>query len=323
MNKLKWLIKRELWEHKGMLLWTPVVIGAVMTALAAAMLLFSTQGAHFQSQLMVNGQVTDLHHMGGFLEGGAPADVAAVLAKHYLDATTPLFIVMGILIFFYCLSALYHDRRDRSLLFWKSLPVSDRLTVASKLATALVVAPLITSAVALASGLAMLIMLALTMSARHFNVIGPLLASPDLYLGPLRLLGMWPIYFLWALPTVGWLLMVSAWARSKVFLWAVGSPLLIAMLGVWAQKTLQPALDIAWYMRHIVGHLLLGLIPGSWFMRDRFGGRALADAGDASLSSLSGPAWDVLGTPSLWLGAAAGVLMLYVAIRLRRWRDAS
>jgi hypothetical protein len=26
MKTMKWLIKREMWENKGMLLWTPVVI---------------------------------------------------------------------------------------------------------------------------------------------------------------------------------------------------------------------------------------------------------------------------------------------------------
>ncbi|MES2742431.1 MAG: hypothetical protein V4754_15985 [Pseudomonadota bacterium] len=324
MNKLKWLIKRELWEHKGMLVWTPVAIGALMTALAGAMLLLSNAGARFQGQLMINGQVTDLQHLGGLLHGGVAADVAAVLAKHYLDGSIALFMVMGILIFFYCLSALHSDREDRSLLFWKSLPISDRVTVVSKLVLALVVAPLITIGVATASALLILIILVLTMSAKHFHVIAPLLANSELYLGPLRLLSVWPVYFLWALPTVGWLLMVSAWARSKVFLWAVGAPLLVALLGLWVQRTLEPALNIGWYLRHIVGRLLLGLIPGAWFMPGSRGDRMLSGGlGDPSLSSLSGSAWEVLAQPSLWLGVAAGTLMLYAAVRLRRWRDGS
>ncbi|WP_210235883.1 ABC-2 transporter permease, partial [Mesorhizobium sp. M1C.F.Ca.ET.212.01.1.1] len=55
-----------------------------------------------------------------------------------------LFIgVLAFVVFFYCLGALYDDRRDRSILFWKSLPLSDTQTVLSKVISALIVAPLI------------------------------------------------------------------------------------------------------------------------------------------------------------------------------------
>ena len=50
-------------------------------------------------------------------------------------------IVLGVVVFFFCLGALFDDRKDRSVLFWKSLPISDQATVLSKVAMALVVAP--------------------------------------------------------------------------------------------------------------------------------------------------------------------------------------
>jgi ABC-2 type transport system permease protein len=69
----------------------------------------------------------------------------------------PVLMVLGFLVFFYCLGALHDERRDRSLLFWKSLPVSDYTTVMSKLLLAVVVAPLITMGIAIVLGLVMLV----------------------------------------------------------------------------------------------------------------------------------------------------------------------
>ena len=58
---------------------------------------------------------------------------------------------------FYCLDALYGERRDRSILFWKSLPVSDLTTVLSKASIPIVVLPLLTFAVTVATQLIMLL----------------------------------------------------------------------------------------------------------------------------------------------------------------------
>ena len=58
--------------------------------------------------------------------------------------------MLGFVVFFYCLGSLYDERKDRSVLFWKSLPVSDRDTVLSKALSALVVAPTLAIAVGIA-----------------------------------------------------------------------------------------------------------------------------------------------------------------------------
>ena len=61
----------------------------------------------------------------------------------YAMVTAIIFLVMGTVGFFYCIDALYADRADRSVLFWKSLPLSDAETVLSKFATAAVLIPLV------------------------------------------------------------------------------------------------------------------------------------------------------------------------------------
>src|SRR5206468_10746510 len=64
-------------------------------------------------------------------------------------------LIVGI---FYCLDALYGERRDRSILFWKSLPVSDVMAVLSKLAIPIVILPLLSFAVTVATQFFMLLL---------------------------------------------------------------------------------------------------------------------------------------------------------------------
>lgn len=316
VSKIAWLVRRELWEHKGMLLWTPAALGALMTALT---LLMALAGRHFSYDYQ--GHQGSLGDVVVTLGDSQKAQLAQALSSNYGLAAGPIFFMLGFTVFFYCLGALHDERRDRSLLFWKSLPVSDRLTVLSKLAVALLVAPLIALATGTLASLAMLVITCVFMLTRGVNLFGAVAATPDFYLAPLRLFSLLPVYFLWALPTVGWLLMVSAWARSKVFLWAVGSPLLGCGMLVWMNRMAGLDWNAGWLFQHVAARLLFGSAPGSWFVFDA----GLLDIarvmhGD-NPSLLVVASWASLGHAPVWLGAAAGGAMLYAATELRRWRD--
>ena len=233
-------------------------------------------------------------------------------------------MALGFLVFFYCLSALYDDRRDRSLLFWKSLPVSDAQTVLSKLAIAIVVTPLIVVAAACLTSLALILILSGVLALNGIYVFTELLATPGLYLGPLRLFGLIPVYALWALPTVGWLLMVSSWARSKVLFWALGVPLLLLVLTVWVGKLSMTEADIGWIQMNVIARALLGTIPGSWYLFEP--GllphiNTMAAGSQMTRIDIFANSWSSLAMPAAWLGAAAGAAMIYAAIRLRSWRE--
>ena len=165
MNTMKWLIRREMWEHKGMLFWAPLVVGSLMTLFSAAMLL--------------NGHNVDYNFNGhqGTLDGAVSAMSAderqamlAVIARGYMAVSAPIFLMLGFLVFFYCLGALHDERRDRSMLFWKSLPVSDRMTVLSKAVLALAVKPAITIVIATATSLLMLLMLCSALAFKGLNL---------------------------------------------------------------------------------------------------------------------------------------------------------
>ena len=325
MKKMQWLIRRELWEHKGMLLWTPAAIGVVMTLLGALMTVGTIAKAKMRTALIVNGEEVSWSAVFNTRTlGPRRTEIIDTVANNYTYTAAPLFLALGFLVFFYCLSALYDDRRDRSVLFWKSLPVSDAQTVLSKAAIALLVAPLIVAAAASLTSLALVLILSGVLAVNGIHVFAELASTPGLYLGPLRVFGLLPVYCLWALPTVGWLLMVSSWARSKVFLWAVGVPLLLLVLTVWVGKLTQMENDVSWIQMNVIGRALLGTLPGSWYLFEPellSHMQALTQGSHLTRFDVFSNSWSSLRQPSAWLGAAAGAAMMYAAIRLRRWRE--
>lgn len=320
MSTMKWLIRRELWEHKGAFVYAPLAVAAALVLLLGGGFLYAlaTTGAfHFQA----NGQQVIT------IEGVPPemyAKAAAIAASSYLAITAPLFLVLPVVVFFYCLAALHDERRDRSILFWKSLPMSDQETVLSKAAVALLVAPLLTVAIGIATSLALLVLGLLASAVKGVNLIAPVLANANFYLSPLYLLSFLPIYIVWALPTVGWLLLVSSWARSKVFLWAVGVPVIALALLAWFDFLVGRfsglSLNVKWFGEEVVARLLGGLMPGIWFGEVNGASLARQSAGlDGPM--LIGLSYGTLASPAVWIAAAAGCAMIYGAIRLRRWRD--
>ena len=327
MNTMKWLLRREYWENKGAFLWAPLVVALVMLAFIGATAGYALATHGLGDSVIVNG-----HHMSKTqMLSAMPLEVrtkmAAIVANVWLAACAPLFGVLPVVVFFYCLAALYDDRRDRSILFWKSLPVSDQQTVLSKVVTAVCVAPLIT--IAIGTGVALLMVL-IGLSAASFNglhLFALVLGNPDFYLAPLRLVGLLPVYVLWAIPTVGWLLMVSAWARSKVFLWAVGVPVLVAVLAKWANvilgETMTGGFDVKWLVNQVILRGLAGLVPGAWLQFSDMAPAALVNHVDRTVDagSFFTQSWLTLLEPGVWIGAAIGMAMLFVAVRLRRWRE--
>ncbi len=318
MNTMKWLLKREFWEHKGGFFWAPIVVSLIVSAITAFTILVGvTQGV--KSTIVINGEtVTNL------AERFSPEQKATAvehLASTYLVSAVPLLCVLSFTVFFYCLSALFDERKDRSVLFWKSLPVTDGATVLSKVLTALCLAPLITLGLALILAIVNLIFLTIGAGAAGVNIAGGLLGSTSLYLAPLYIVALFPIYVLWALPTVGWLLMVSAWARSKPFLWAVGALLLVMGLVAWFNKMFSFGWKLEWLWLNIIARGLLSLTPGSWFALSRENIAATAAMEEPQITSLMSLSWQQLASPNIWIGAAVGAAMIYAAIRLRRWKD--
>jgi len=323
------LLRREFWEHKGGFLWAPLVAGAILLVLtlmgigAGEVLLrkvpdratINVEGGSFQvngldlSQLTSKMSPSELHEFGGVID-----------ASLYMAASWP-FIVLAFVVFFYCLGSLYDDRRDRSVLFWKSLPISDRDTVLSKVVSAAVMAPAIAAVAAIATVFGSMVVYSFAVLLHGGNPITMLWGPASPVKVSMHLLASIPVYALWALPTVGWLMLCSAWAKSKPFLWAIMIPIFAGIFVSWFDLMHLFELETGWFWKNVVARSLLSVAPGSWFDAAQIGDIDV-DGPQAIHSVLSlRTMYSVLATPQLWVGALAGVVMIFGAIRLRRWRD--
>lgn len=322
---LRWLLKREYWENRGGFLYAPVIAGVVsllMSGVGIAFGLFALHRAARDGGLHIDGEDVNINGLDlGLLTRDISAHDMADLGKG-LDLTLMLsstwpFVVLAFVVFFYCLGALYDDRRDRSILFWKSLPLSDTQTVLSKVLSALIVAPLVATLAAVATMFGFMVIISIV-AATHGGDAMRLIWGPA---SPLTLsaglLAAIPVYALWALPTAGWLLLCSAWAKSKPFLWAVMLPLFAGII-VSTTKAMQLFdLTTGWFWQHIVGRLLLGTVPGM----DLFYREGMRGANDLdSIAALLSPAQQLktLATPDVWVGAVFGVVFIVLAIILRK-----
>ena len=318
MNTFKWLLKREFWEHKGGFFWMPLIVGGIMILFIAVSLLIAVLGV--KDGMQINGvAVSNLANVVGPEQ---KADFAARLVSGYAGLSMPILLALSVCIFFFCLGALFDERKDRSVLFWKSLPVSDRATVLSKVAMALGVGPAIAVVISAITAILAGLLICIAAAAAGVNIFDEVLSNAGTYLAPVQMAALAPIYALWALPTIGWLLMVSAWSRTKPLLWAIGVPLLTATLLSWINRMFQFSWDMGWFWKNMIGRLLASVVPGSW-LGETAQSLPSEDTVRASsaMSDLLTHSWQLLGGANIWIGVALGVAMIYAAIRLRGWRD--
>lgn len=300
MNRFIWLIRREMWENKAIWIAPAVVIACLFV-------------------LLIIGRV----HIGDF-DGsaslaGIPQDYRIKLHQFaYASVAAVLFWVMGVICFFYAIDSLYADRRDRSVLFWKSLPISDAETVLSKFAVAAAVIPVVA-------------MLGAVLA--QFVVGGGLMAKlavsgasaglwwhPDAISGGVVIALIWCVTaILWYAPLVAYLMLASAWAPRGPFLWAVLPPVAAAVLERVVMRS------------DVIGDFIFERLLGMYFHLGAFGQRGdTSTEGEAGLRALAEKLADVdlmgrmrefYSSPDLWLGVVAAGLLLAAAMWVRRYRD--
>ncbi len=132
-----------------------------------------------------------------------------------------MLVVLVLVTVNYLLGCLYNDRKDRSILFWKSMPVSEWEEVLARLAVALVAAPAVFIAVSMLLQVVFILLAMLLvwrMEMDPFATILGNLSAGDLVL---QQVGGWLLTALWVAPVYGWLMLASAWARRSPFLAAV------------------------------------------------------------------------------------------------------
>lgn len=203
-----WSVMRELWENRSLLI-VPLVPAGIAIAALLYVAIFSSHEVQLLAQV-------------------PPEKLGQVATVAYGGVAWAISLAMHIAVFFYLLDALQGERKDRSVLFWKSMPVSDTTTVLSKLFTALVVTSAIVVAVAVAAILVILLLASVVMLIGGVNPV-PLWGGSQL-LQTTVAIAYWQIAIaLWYAPIAAWLLLVSAWAKRGTILWAVFTPIALAV----------------------------------------------------------------------------------------------
>lgn len=321
------LLRREFWESRNQFLWAPVIAGAISLLLTLILLGLGIYWAHqavgdgttiVRNGVTING--LDLGALVAQLGNDDMQQLADGLYTTLLLSSAWPFVVMVFVAFFYCLETLYAERKDRSALFWKSLPVSDTATVLSKVATATLVIPLIATLIGIAVMFLFLIALSIAAAAHGANPIPLLWGNGTIFLLAMQYLAAIPVYAAWALPTVGWLLLCSAWARSVPFLWAVLVPLGLGVATSMSGILQLIGLDRHWAWGTLVPRMLLGTVPLT--DQDLEHISRTAGAGGNFSNALSIPeVYANFTSVSMWAGIVAGAIMIFAAIQLRRHRE--
>ncbi len=303
MNTFPWLIRRELWEHRSFFI--------VPAALIALLLALYTWGmfADNISIGMDHGDVTlgeamtsDPQHR-KLLFGVVPLLVPTVLLNVALLLTW----------FFYLSYTLYSDRKDRSVLFWKSLPVSDAATVLSKLTVAMLVLPAIILAGILLAAAAMTLVNTAVVGLSGQNPWEQVVTQVPFLSGTAVLAYALLVQSLWYAPVFGWLLLVSAWAPRVPALWAVLPWLALTII----ERILFNTGRVAGFL----GERLQPVVPTA-FRDTEMKDRIESDQWHEALGSVIDPA-AFLAEPGLYIGLAMAAAFVAAAVWSRRYRDAA
>ncbi|MEO8671338.1 MAG: hypothetical protein ABI411_08500 [Tahibacter sp.] len=321
MNTFKWLLKREYWEHRGGFQWAPIITACVLTLMTVI---------GFVAAELAVGRIhfgTSRFNLNTITANMTPDQLSSVgmgIDVFLYSMAAPIAIVLFFVLFFYLLGSLYDERRDRSILFWKSLPVSDLHTVLSKVVMATIVVPVISVAVALLLMLAVLLVMSVFVMFHGINPITTIWLTASPLSVAAKFLILLPVNALWALPTIGWLMLCSAFAKRAVFLWAVLVPVAAGFIVSTADVLQSFHIPDSAFWKYVVARLLTSVMPGSWVDLSVFNGPRNFN-GPADVMGLLGMdrIGQVLSGPNLWIGVLAGVGMIAGAVWLRRWRDDS
>lgn len=281
-RRFYWSMKREFWESRSIYL-APLAVAALF------LIGFLISTIHLPQKMRA---ATAL----------GPAEQQALIEEPYNLAVLLLMGTAIVVAVFYSLDALYGERRDRSILFWKSLPVSDVTTVLAKATVPILLLPLLEFAITVVTQAIMLLVSSAVLLGAGVSA-NPLWTQ-------LSLFSTWPALFyhlvgihgLWFAPFFGWLLLVSAWARRAPFLWAVLPGFVIAIVE-----------RIAFNTAHFANMLQSRISGGADDM--------VMTAGSSPMQRmLHVDVGHLLASPGLWVGLGITAAFLAAAVQLRRYR---
>lgn len=297
------LLRREWQEHSSAFTWGPAVVLALIVLAGLVMLLFE---GRFEAQITERDRVEiherlEVREDVGVLEGIAALalDAAGSTDRELelkLDGllnalSIPFYLVFIVIAFIACVACVHDERKDQSILFWKSMPVSDTASVISKIVFIAWVAPVVTI---LAISVAQLFAVTVVSLAVEDGMGGRIWSNSGLLLRPVRLLVGYFLNGLWILPAFAWVMCVSSYVAKVPFLWVIGIP--------WVAGLLERILFGTTYLGDAVtGHIQSGTLP------------VPVEGSTYTFSNT----FAVLARPGMWGGILLGAGLLYLTIFFR------
>ena len=299
------LIRRELWEHRSIFV-TPITIGLILS-LGVLM----TEGMLASHKVEVDFGIAAASNLSD------ESHRSAVINGLLLIPSVIILIGMSILVIFYSLDALYAERKDKSILFWRSLPVTDAETVISKALTGALLIPVISFAAIVATQLISMVLTSIWIMIEGGNAI-------HLVWAPASLVSLWAatlagmlMLSLWLSPFLGWFLFVSAFAKRMPLLLAALPIIMLPMLEIWIfgskiffeaffTRTVEPVIEAAEAAKasfQISEHLRISSLIADPWKAIEFG--------------------SFFAKPDLWAGLIVSAVFITAAVYVRRYRDES
>jgi ABC-2 type transport system permease protein len=278
LRRFSWSVRREIWENRSIYLAQLAVAGVFLVGFFIALVRLPER---IRAAAM------------------GPAQLQEVIEQPYVILAIMLMAVYLLVAVFYCLDALYGERRDRSILFWKSMPVSDLTTVLSKASIPILVLPLVTFAVTVVASFVMLLVSSVVLAGAGLSATTPWTRVPFFEVSVTNFLHVVVFHGIWYAPFYGWLLLASAWAKRAPLLWAALPPVAIGVLE-----------RIAFNTSHFAG-----------MVQYRFmGSMESGEPADRMTMDMLAPPEQFLIGPGMWVGLAITAGFLFVAARLHRFR---
>lgn len=240
--------KKEVWECQRTLIWTPaIIVGLILIVVILELLSLSEyQSANLFS---IFEDLQTRENFSGFSE---------VVLTIMQAIMMPFMLVAFFIQIHYCLSCLFDDRKDLSVYFWRSLPVSDTLSVGVKLLVGLLIVP---SIFLLAGTLLQvligvgIIILSSVLSMTYDISLWALVTNSSFFTNLFKIWWMMVPFVIWLFPVFAWLMLASAVAKRSPFLIAIFPFIAIVLTEVLLRKTL--SIDALYFTDTIVNYFSL------------------------------------------------------------------
>jgi ABC-2 type transport system permease protein len=309
MGKFKILVIRELWEHKNSILVTPLVIFVLVTLFSLlGFVSISIDDFEVKHQgIEYKQSFTALVHIFSTL----PADqLATTLLGVHFGFASMFYFIMLLVLALYSLSALFDERKDRSVLFWKSMPVTDVETVLSKLFVACIVIPL---SFWFFTVLSQVMWMVIAGTVAWFNDV----SASQVIWGPISLTSIifnellsYLVNILWTLPAVGWALIAGAYAKRAPFFHAV---LPLVIVTIVESTVFHSGAIFGWLGQRVLGMFIFTDGREVQFnMLEMFTNMRIDDVTHA-LNKLS--------NDQTWYGLVLGIVLIIISIKIRQRND--